>query len=238
MRIRPIITASALTFALALVLTLGSPVARAATPFDYLFNPAQVVNDHQLFLNLAVGNFGVPRPALEPMLPRMRSVEIDLPVVLFLARESGRPVSSIVDLRARGLDWSVIATRVQVAPDVFFAGIDRDPGPPYGYAWGHWKRNHRRVRLSDSDIAGLVQIQIGHRIDGRSSFELAHACNHTTVVRYVADRHGRHYADGRRGDWREGKDDHQHGHGRGHDGDRDNERGHGKRGHGHHGERW
>lgn len=221
MRARPTIIASALFISFGLALTAGSPASRAATTFDYLFNPAKVVNDHQLFLNLAVGNSGIPRPALEPILPRMRSVETDLPVALFLARESGRPFESIVDLRARGLNWSVIATRVNVEPDIFFTGIDRDPGPPYGYAWGHWKKNRRGVRLSDSDISGLVQIQFGHRIAGPSPFELARACSHTTVVNYVANRKGRHYE----ADEHEDRNDHdQHGK-------------KGKKGRGHHGKR-
>ena len=60
--------------------------------------------------------------------------------------------------------------------------IDRDPGPPYGAAWGNWRRRPRAVVLSDSDISGLVQIQVGHRVIGSSPYDLAYGCGHGRPV--------------------------------------------------------
>ncbi len=182
----------------ALALGLGllgwAPPASAGSSVDFLFSVEHATNDQQYFLGLAVSNYGYSRQVLEPVVPRLRYLEVDLPVVLFLARESGRPVDLIVGWRAEGLSWSVIFGRARVPVDVLFARIDRDPGPPYGKAWGHWKKNRRAVRLSDSDIAGLVQIQIGSRVSGVTPFELARARGQgRAVASVVAKEKGRPY---------------------------------------------
>ena len=205
------------------VIGLGAALhpAEARGSFDYLFDMHSVSNDHEMFLNLTVSNAGLSRPEIEPMLPRLPSVEADLPVVLFLAHQSGRPVEGIVDLRSRGMSWSMICRRVSVPPAVLFAGIDRDPGPPYGAAWGSWRRRPRAVVLSDADSAGLVQIQVGHRVVGTSPYELARGCGQGRPVPiYVAEHRGRPYGD-------------EHGHGKHKEKWKEE---HGKHKHGHHGD--
>jgi hypothetical protein len=198
---------------------LAAAPARGATSFEFLFSTDRVSNDHQLFLNLAVSNSGYDRAVLEPVLPRIHSVEVDLPVVLFVAQQCGRPVDYVVDLRARGLSWSAIFTQLNVRPDVLFVGIDRDPGPPYGKAWGYWRKNPQSIRLSDDDIRGLVQVQMGSRWAGASPYDLAHARSQgKAVVTFVADKHGRPYRDeGGAGKGAGHGKEKGHGHGHGHD---------------------
>jgi hypothetical protein len=184
---------------MALVLCAVPVPARAGASFDFLFSVDRVNDDNQFFLNVAVSNYGYDRVVLEPILPRLRYVEADLPVVLFLAHECGRPPGYIVDLRAQGLSWSVIFTRVGVPYEVLFAGIDRDPGPPYGNAWGYWRKNPRRARLSDNDITGLVQVQIGARAARMAPFELARVRGQgRSVAVVVAEKHGRPYHAGKK----------------------------------------
>jgi len=195
-------------------LVAGATPAAAGTPFEFLFSPDQVSNDHQLFLNLAVSNSGYDRAVLEPVLPRIQYVEADLPVVLFVARQSGRPVEAIVDHRTRGLTWGGIFTKFHVSPDVLFVGIDQDPGPPYGNAWGYWKKNRSANQLRDDDIRGLVQIQMGSRWAGVSPYELARARSQgKSVVTFVADKHGRPFQGGGQGK----ETGHGKQHGKGHD---------------------
>jgi hypothetical protein len=185
----------------ALVLCAAPVPARAGTSFDFLFSMDRVSNDNQYFLNVAVSNYGYDRVVLEPVLPRLRYVEADLPVVLFLADECGRPPGYIVDLRARGLSWGVIFTRVGVPYDRLFVGIRDDPGPPYGNAWGHWKKNRRGARLSDNDISGLVQVQIGARAARMSPYDMARYRGQGRPVAYlVAEKKGRPYHDRKRHD--------------------------------------
>lgn len=173
-------------------LMLVAPPARASASFEFLFSSGSVADDDQFLLHLAVGNSGYPRHVIEPVLPRMRHVEEDLPVALFLAVESGRSLAFIVDLRSQGLSWSVIFSRVGVPCDPLFVGIDRDPGPPYGKAWGHWKKNPRAVTLSDREIVGLVSVQTGRRVAGLSAYDLARGQGSgKSVAVIVADKKGR-----------------------------------------------
>lgn len=180
-----------LGFLLLLSVSLSAGPARAGTSFEFLFSSNSVSDDNEFFLHLAVGSYGYPRTVIEPVLPRLRYVEADLPVVLFLAKSSGRPVEFIVDLRSQGLSWAVIFNRCRVPYDVLFVGIDRDPGPPYGKAWGHWKKNRKTAKLSDDDIVGLVQCQVGHRVAGTSAYDLARGRGQgKSVAVVVAEKKG------------------------------------------------
>lgn len=179
---------------LVLTLALSGASAWSTTSYDFLFSADQVADDSQFFLNLTVRNYRYSRPAIEPVLPRLRYVEMDLPVVLFLAQKSRRPVDHIVTLRAQGLPWSAVFQSVRVPYDVLFVGIDRDPGPPYGKAWGHWKKRRKSQWLTDSDVHGLVLVQIGSHIARVPQFEVARArAQGVAVVTYVAEKHGRPY---------------------------------------------
>ena len=184
---------SCLPLAVVACLATASPdLALAGPSFDYLFSVGAVSSDHQYFLNLAVDNYGYTRADLDPVLPRLRSVDSDLPVAMYLSHESGEPLSVIVGLRAQGLSWAVVFGRLRVAPGVLFAGISRDPGPPYGKAWGHWRKNPKTVRLSDSDIIGLVQIQVGSRWARMTPYDLAKARGQgKKVPALVGERKGR-----------------------------------------------
>ena len=172
---------------------IASP-AGAASSFDFLFSMDRVHNDSQYFLNLAVSNFGYQRPVLEPILPRVRYVEADLPVLFFLQHASGWPLPQLVDLRAGGSSWSVIFTRVGVPLDVLFVGIPDDPGPPYGNAWGYWKKNPRGARLRDRDVCDLVQVQLASRWVGAPPAEVVRGYPRgVTAPAFVAERKGRPY---------------------------------------------
>jgi len=181
------------------LLFLAQP-AKAETSFEFLFSTSSVTNDSQFMLNLAVGNYGYPRHVIEPVLPRLHCVEDDLPVILFLAAESGKSVEFIVGLRSQSLGWSAIFTKVGVPCDVLFAGIDRDPGPPYGKAWGHWKKNSKGYTPSDDDVVRLVGLQTGHRVTGLSAWDIAKAEGQgKSVAVVVADKKGRPHKAGKSG---------------------------------------
>ena len=210
MHVRKVLFVGAL---LAGVMCLVPTRALAGTSFDFLFSMDRVSNDNQYFLNVAVSNYGYDRVALEPVLPRLTYVEADLPVVMFLAHECGRPPATIVDLRARGMSWSMVFSRVGVPYDTLFYRIDRDPGPPYGNAWGYWRKNPRGVRLSDSDIRGLVQVQIGARAARMAPYEMARARGQgRPVYVVVAEEKGRPYHRGKHDKESHGHKSH-HGHG-------------------------
>ena len=198
---------------LIMVATAAGIPASAATSWGFLFDMNNVTNDNQLFLHLAVGDAGFPRPVLEPILPRLPRIDSNLPVTLFLARHSGRPLDYIVSLRAQGVSWSLIFSRCGVPLEALYAGIDRDPGPPYGNAWGHWKKHGRITWLDDPDIEGLVQVQLGQRICGVPAYNLAYDRGRgMRVYTVVADTKGRPWKGGKPGK----------GHGKGNQGENEN----------------
>ena len=183
-----------LALAVGVLLATCVSAPRAAATFDFLFSARHVRNDAENFLNLAVADSGYGRAVIEPVLPRLRHLERDLPVVLFLAKASGRPVDDIVGLRANDFSWSYVLTNLKLGPDILFAGIDRDPGPPCGKAWRDWKEQANYVYLSDDDIAGLVHVQLAARWLSTRTYDVANRHGgRKQVIRYVADRKGRQY---------------------------------------------
>jgi hypothetical protein len=177
--------------ALALTVTALTLPARAQNVYAYLYDPARVTSDDQLFLNLAVRDAGVARPALELVLPRIRSVDSELPVILFIARQTGRPVSAIVDLRARGASWAEVFRLLGIRYDTLFAGIDRDPGPYYRSEWTYWSAHRDAPRFTDAQIRDLARLQLAQRLAGVPVLEVARVRNPVVIV---ADKRGRTYA--------------------------------------------
>ena len=176
---------------MALLTMVAAVPARAQNVHAYLYDPALVRNDDELFLNMAVRDAGVARLTLDPLLPRIRSLDSDLPVILFIARQTGRPVNAIVDLRARGASWAEVFSRLGIRYDTLFAGIDRDPGPYYSSSWTYWTAHRDAPRFTDAQIRDLARLQLAQRLAGVPVLEVARARNPIVIV---ADRHGRPYA--------------------------------------------
>jgi hypothetical protein len=173
---------------------LTAPTAAQALTYEYLFTPERIQTDRQLYLNLVVQDSGVPRATLEPLLPRMRYVTTDLPIVLFLTRASGKPVDSILTLRTRGLSWAQVFRDLGVGYQPLFVDIDRDPGGPYHTIWTSYRSEPSRLRLTDAQIRDLVDLQLGRKWAGMSAYDLARArARGRSVVVAVADKHGRPY---------------------------------------------
>jgi hypothetical protein len=180
---------------MSLLLPLSAAIepAIATESYDFLFDPSRVRDDGEYFLNLAVADSGLPRRMVEPILPRLDYLNVDLPVVLFLSQASGYAPESIVGLRGQGLSWSSILYRLNLPTDILFEGIEDDPGPPYGKAWKYWKRGWG-ARLSESDVAGLALVQVGARTAGIPPFTLARGRGEgRPVVTAVAEEMGRPY---------------------------------------------
>jgi hypothetical protein len=209
-------------------LTAGARPAAAAGSYDFLFSMSNVHNDNQYFLNLAVSNYGYQPAVLQPVLPRVRYVEADLPVLMFLQQTSGWPLPQLVDLRASGASWSVIFTRVGVPQDVLFAGMPENPGPPYGNAWGYWRQHPRGVRLDDHDVCDLVKIQMASRWVGAPAYEVARGYSRgVSAPAFVAERKGRPWQQGGHGQDGRGHGGNGQGQGQGEDEQGDQHHGNG-----------
>jgi hypothetical protein len=177
--------------ALALAVTALAVPVRAQNVYAYLYDPARVTTDDQLFLNLAVRDAGLTRTVLDPLLPRVRSLDSDLPVILFIARQTGRPVNAIVDLRARGASWAEVFRQLGIGYDTLFTGINADPGPYYRSTWTYWTAHRDAPRFTDAQVRSLARLQLAQRLAGVPVLEVARVRNPVVIV---ADRRGRPYA--------------------------------------------
>jgi hypothetical protein len=110
-----------------------------------------------------------------PVVQRCTAVlsEADFLVALHLARASGAGIDVIVDMRRRGLSWYDITHRCMCTTQVYFVNFPDDPGPPYGRAWGHWRKNRRDdFEMSDDEIRAFVQLGALSQHGGKSPAEV------------------------------------------------------------------
>ena len=86
----------------------------------------------------------------------------ELPVVFFIAARAHVDPQVIIDLRIhRGMSWLDITFHYGLTPEIFYVPVTR-VGPPYGNAYGHYKRhrnNYRNVILMDDDVINLVNLR-------------------------------------------------------------------------------
>ncbi len=138
--------------------------------------------------------------------------EDEVPVVYFIARHSRYAPSDIVQMRLRGESWWDISDRCGVSRDDYYIDESGVSGPPFGHAYGYWKK-HRRGRFSDNDIVTSVNV---HWMKDRYGWSAPEVIRYRSNGESWASIHEKFRA---RGD-NEGED-HGHGNGRG------NGRGHG-----------
>ena len=135
-------------------LTLVPPPVRAQTSVSI---SAQIGDFH-----LAVSNY-YHVPEREVVVVRDRRVrEDEIPVVFFIAQRARVAPSTIVDLRLRGLSWWDISVRYHLGADVYYVPVATTPGPPYGKAYGYYKKPRtqwRTIVLSDADVVNLVELR-------------------------------------------------------------------------------
>ena len=159
-----------LLLALIILTPLGVPTSHAGLDID-LGASVRIGDDSDLFLSVSARYFNADRGSIDRVATRYRNSD-DLAVALFVARRSGKSADHIYGLRQGGLSWWDISVRLGLPMDVWFVPVARDPGPPYGKAYGHWK-NHKRdkrhaVALSDAELRNLVAVRMLHEYYGVS----------------------------------------------------------------------
>jgi hypothetical protein len=121
------------------------------------------VSAHVGDFHVAVANY-YRVPEREVVVIRERRIPDDeIPVVFFIAQRAAVPPARIIDLRMRGTSWWDISVRYGLSPEVYYVPVAVAPGPPYGKAYGHYKKKHRNewktIVLTDADIVNLVELR-------------------------------------------------------------------------------
>ena len=157
---------------LALFIAVLLMPAKANTPYKFLDDRTQAGNDQQRLLNTVVQHYGMTRERLEPIVKTLGRIETELPVLLFLADESGKPLETILALRrTQSLDWIEVMRRSGVKVNVLFEGVEGRFPEPYKASWTEWRMKYR-PELTDDQIRELVFLQLAHRVSGRPMAEL------------------------------------------------------------------
>jgi len=174
-----------------LTLSAAGGAALAGVSYDVTVG-MNVGDDTRIFLNMTNDHFAPPEREATAVIRRCRRPENDYPVVLFLSHASGVAPGKVLDLRLEGLSWADVMFRLRIGPGVLFAHIDRDPGPPYGKAWGHYKKHGKggRSALTDADIIGLTKLQIAARHYGVAPQTIvSERRKGVSIEQYTAKRH-------------------------------------------------
>jgi hypothetical protein len=112
------------------------------------------------------------RERLEPIVKSLGRIETELPVLLFMADASGKPLEEIVALRrTQRLDWIDVMRKSGVKLNVLFDGVEGRFPEPYKASWTEWRMKYK-PELTDEQIRELVFLQLAHRISGRPMAEL------------------------------------------------------------------
>jgi len=103
-------------------------------------------------------------PETEIIIVRKYNIPDDeMPVVFFISRHGDVEAGLVVKLRSEGKSWFEISAHFGLSPEVYYVSFERDPGPPYGKAWGHYKNKKRgewqSIHLSDADVVNFVNIK-------------------------------------------------------------------------------
>lgn len=103
-------------------------------------------------------------PEREIVVVRERRIpDEELPVVFFIARTSGATPFAIADFRLGGRTWFEVARHFGVGADAFYVEFKEAPAPPYGKAWGYYRKHPRKewhkIVLADDDVINLVNLR-------------------------------------------------------------------------------
>ncbi len=121
------------------------------------------VKDEESGFIFSISNF-YKVPEREVIIIKNRGIpEEELPVVFFIASKAKVKPQTIIDLRLKGLSWMDISIKFGLTADAYYVPIKGEVGPPFGKAYGHFKKHHKHkwkeIRLDDDDIINLVNLK-------------------------------------------------------------------------------
>lgn len=139
-------------------LTLGGlAAARGADAQTNYSVSASIGNFH-----VAVSNY-YQVPEREVIVVRERRIpDEELPVVFFIAQRAHVAPARIVDMRLHGDSWWDISVRFGLHADAYYVPVAVRTGPPYGRAYGHYKKARKdwnTIVLTDADVVNLVELR-------------------------------------------------------------------------------
>jgi len=162
-----------IVFLVLIMAMLGNAIPRAEAGVDLGIS---IGEEGLRGFSLSVGDY-YRVPQREVVIIRERGIPYeDMPVVLFLAGRAHVAPGVIVDLRLGGMSWMDITFRYGLSPEIYYVPLRVAPGPPYGRAYGYYKKwprkEWKKVRLGDDDVVNLVNLKFASEHYGYSPEEV------------------------------------------------------------------
>ncbi|RJQ51339.1 MAG: hypothetical protein C4526_10155 [Nitrospiraceae bacterium] len=127
---------------------------------------------------LSVGDY-YRVPEREVVIIRDRGVPYyESPVVFYIASLAHVAPGVVIDLRLSGRSWMDITLHFGLSPEIYYVPVKIVPGPPYGRAYGYFKKRPRKewrkIVLSDDDVINLVNLRFTSEYYGYQPEDVIH----------------------------------------------------------------
>ena len=148
---------------------LASPAAAGVgVSVDVLWSPNP---DNDLHVGLHASNmaYPLPRERVTPIFQEMDNPYDDYPVLAFVAYTSHVDIRTVWGYRRQGHAWFDVMVHFGVRPSALFVSLPSPPGPPYGKAYGYWKKHRNGLParyVPDADMRFWVGLRSVSRYTG------------------------------------------------------------------------
>ncbi len=97
----------------------------------------------------------------------------ELVIVYFFAKHAKVEPKRVVNLRLKGKSWMEVSILLGLSTDIFYVKFEKDPGPPYGKAYGHYKNKPNKKKInkltfSDAEIVNIFNLKFVSSVNGCS----------------------------------------------------------------------
>jgi hypothetical protein len=140
----------------------GGGPAQAAVRFnvDVLWNP-NPDDSAQVFLHVTNMAYPVPREQVTAVFHEMPDPYEDYPVLAFIAYNAHVDLGTVWKYKRNGHVWTNVMWHFGVPPSALFVDLPAPPGPPYGKAYGYWRKQRDKMPrdvISSDDIHYWVRM--------------------------------------------------------------------------------
>jgi hypothetical protein len=147
---------------------IAAPSSHAGVDISFGMN-APIGDDGNLFFSISSRYFD-RQPQVVQDWGRQFPNPDDLAVFLHICSHSRLSPQIVYSYRRQGLPWYDVGVRAGLPVSVWYVPVERDPGPPYGKAYGYWRKHERNpnynVRLNDRQARDLVAVRMAHEYYG------------------------------------------------------------------------
>jgi hypothetical protein len=188
-------------------LTVWSLVLIALPSFSHVKVSGIVTSPRMAVTSTYINYYKVDQKTVDGLVAQ-KVPDDDISVALFLSNQAKVTPGVVIGYRTKGMNWADITIKLGVKPDVYFAVLPSNPGPPYGKAWGYWKKHKAQpttvFTLGDDDLRNLVQLRLvseHYKVKPEEVIKWRGSGKAFDVI--ISDEHGKKYGHGKPAD--EGK---------------------------------